>query len=161
MVNTMPQPPVPLLQEAGWAPGLVWRDVENLTPPGFDPQTVQSAASFIPVCTDIIQGVRKILYLFSKNFLWAPDVILEFCAHGNGGYFNLKLGVSSSNQCNLHHSQHTGHLGKQNKKGYNLFRTPCIEMVIIVTSLQDQKSVNKMLGCMSSAHSFLFRYFIF
>jgi hypothetical protein len=25
---------------------------------------------------------------FSKIFLWAPDVILEFCAHGNGEYFN-------------------------------------------------------------------------
>jgi len=39
--------------------------------------------------------------------------------------FQSKLGVSSSNQCNLHHSPHTGHL-KKNKKGYNLFRTRCI-----------------------------------
>jgi hypothetical protein len=28
--------------------------------------------------------------------------------------FQSKLGVSSSNQCNLHHSPHTGHLGNKN-----------------------------------------------
>ena len=37
-----------------------------------------------------------------------------------------KLGVSSSNQCNLHHSPHTGHLEKKIKKGFNLFRTPVL-----------------------------------
>jgi hypothetical protein len=37
---------VPIVQEAGWAPGPVWTDVENLTPPlGFDPRTVQPVAS--------------------------------------------------------------------------------------------------------------------
>jgi hypothetical protein len=30
---------VPILQEAGWAPGLVGIGVENLAPPGFDPRT--------------------------------------------------------------------------------------------------------------------------
>jgi hypothetical protein len=33
-------------------------------------------------------GCPKKITPFSKIFLWAPDVILEFCAHGNGGYFN-------------------------------------------------------------------------
>jgi hypothetical protein len=37
--------PVPIVQEAGWAPGLVWTGAENLTPPGFDPQTVRPRAS--------------------------------------------------------------------------------------------------------------------
>ena len=38
--------PVPIVQEAGWAPGLVWTGVENLAPPpGFDPWTVQPIAS--------------------------------------------------------------------------------------------------------------------
>jgi len=37
--------PVPIVQEAGWAPGPVWTGAENLTPPGFDPQTVQPVAS--------------------------------------------------------------------------------------------------------------------
>ena len=35
--------PVPIVQEAGWAPGPVWPG-ENLAPPGFDPRTVQSVA---------------------------------------------------------------------------------------------------------------------
>jgi hypothetical protein len=39
----MPQPlftpgkdPVPIVQEAGWAPGPVWTGAENLAPPVFD-----------------------------------------------------------------------------------------------------------------------------
>ena len=51
-VNVMPRPhftpgkdPVPILQEAGWAPGLVWTDAEKLTPPGFDTRIVQPVAS--------------------------------------------------------------------------------------------------------------------
>ena len=39
--------PVPIVQEAGWAPGPVWTGAENLTPPppGFDPRTAQPVAS--------------------------------------------------------------------------------------------------------------------
>jgi len=37
--------PVPIVQEAGWAPGLVSTGAEILAPPGFDPQTVQPVAS--------------------------------------------------------------------------------------------------------------------
>jgi hypothetical protein len=29
--------PVPIVQEAGWAPEPVWIGAENLAPPGFDP----------------------------------------------------------------------------------------------------------------------------
>ena len=39
MVNSKPRPlftpgkdPVPIVQEAGWAPGLVWTGAENLAP---------------------------------------------------------------------------------------------------------------------------------
>jgi hypothetical protein len=35
--------PVPIVQEAGWAPGPVWT-AENLAPSEFDPQTVQPVA---------------------------------------------------------------------------------------------------------------------
>jgi len=42
VVSVTPQPlftpgrdPVPIVQEAGWAPGPVWTGVENLTPTGF------------------------------------------------------------------------------------------------------------------------------
>jgi hypothetical protein len=37
--------PVPIVQEAGWAPELVWIGVEDLAPPGFDPWTFQPVAS--------------------------------------------------------------------------------------------------------------------
>jgi hypothetical protein len=37
--------PVPILQEAGLAPGPVWTGADNLPPPGFDPRTVQPLAS--------------------------------------------------------------------------------------------------------------------
>jgi hypothetical protein len=37
--------PLPIVQEAGWAPGSVWAGAENLAPPGFDPRTVQPVAS--------------------------------------------------------------------------------------------------------------------
>jgi hypothetical protein len=37
--------PVPIVQEAGWAPEPVWIGAENLAPPGFDPRTFQRVAS--------------------------------------------------------------------------------------------------------------------
>jgi hypothetical protein len=33
--------PVPIVQEAGWAPEPVWIGAEKLAPPGFDPRTFQ------------------------------------------------------------------------------------------------------------------------
>ena len=37
--------PVPIVQEAGWAPRPVWAGAKNLATPGFDPRTVQPVAS--------------------------------------------------------------------------------------------------------------------
>jgi hypothetical protein len=37
--------PVPVVQEAGWAPEPVWIGAENLAPPGFDPRSFQPVAS--------------------------------------------------------------------------------------------------------------------
>ena len=38
--------PVPIVQEAGWAPGPVWIGAENLAPPpGFNPWTFQPVVS--------------------------------------------------------------------------------------------------------------------
>ena len=37
--------PVPIVQEAGWAPGPVWTVAENLAPPGFDLRTVRPVVS--------------------------------------------------------------------------------------------------------------------
>jgi hypothetical protein len=53
VVNATPRPgcyplwneTVPLLQDAGLAPGPVWTGVENLPPLGFDPRTVQPVLS--------------------------------------------------------------------------------------------------------------------
>jgi hypothetical protein len=38
--------PVPIVQEAGWAPGPVSMGAENLAPLGFDPRTVQPASHY-------------------------------------------------------------------------------------------------------------------
>jgi hypothetical protein len=38
-------PPVPILQEAGWAPGPVWVGLENLAPYRNDPRTFRVVAS--------------------------------------------------------------------------------------------------------------------
>jgi hypothetical protein len=51
VVSTTPRPlypredPVPIVQEAGWAPGPFWTCAKNLAPPGFDPRTVQTVVS--------------------------------------------------------------------------------------------------------------------
>ena len=37
--------PVPIVQEAGWAPGPVWIGAENFVAPGFDPRIVQPVGS--------------------------------------------------------------------------------------------------------------------
>jgi hypothetical protein len=37
--------PVPIVQEAGWAPGPDWACAKNLVPPGFDPWTLQAVVS--------------------------------------------------------------------------------------------------------------------
>jgi hypothetical protein len=52
MVSITPQPPlppgkdpVPIVQEAGWAPEPVSISAQNLAPPGFDARTFQPLAS--------------------------------------------------------------------------------------------------------------------
>jgi len=55
---------VPIVQEAGWAPGPVWTGVENLTPPGFDPRTVQPITSLY---TDYATRPTHHEIVYSKN----------------------------------------------------------------------------------------------
>ena len=45
LVFTPRKDPVLIVQEAGWVPGPVWTDAENLAPPGLDPRTVQPVAN--------------------------------------------------------------------------------------------------------------------
>jgi hypothetical protein len=42
--------PVPIVEEAGWAPEPVWIGAENLAPPGFDPRTFQPVATRYTDC---------------------------------------------------------------------------------------------------------------
>ena len=43
--------PVPIVEDAGWVPGLVWTAAENLAPlPGIDPRTVQPITSRYTDC---------------------------------------------------------------------------------------------------------------
>ena len=51
--------PVPIVQEAGWTPGPIWTGAENLTPPRFDPRTVQPVASHYNDWANRPTGSRK------------------------------------------------------------------------------------------------------
>ena len=67
--------PVPIVQEAGWAPEPVWIGAENLAPPGFDPRTVQPVAS--PYTDYTI--LAPILILSSYIRLGVPIGLLPSC----------------------------------------------------------------------------------
>ena len=72
--------PVPIVQEAGWAPGPVWTGAENLAPPppGFDPRTVQSAASCYtdfatqPTTDSKGQSYYRV-YIFFRDVWWSNN----------------------------------------------------------------------------------------
>ena len=58
--------PVPILQEAEWAPGPVWTGAENLAPPpGFDPRTVQPVASRYADWAIVAHIVIVLIHYFS------------------------------------------------------------------------------------------------
>jgi len=79
--------PVPIVQEAGWAPGLVWTGVENITPPqGFDPRTVQPVAS------------RYTDYATRPKFYRACDISIIYCS-GDGFLFVCLSELHSGNLC--------------------------------------------------------------
>jgi hypothetical protein len=80
--------PVPVLQEAGWAPGPVSTGAENLAPPGFDPRTVQLVASrytdyAIPVhlkCQLVILLMTPTIVLSAKKtFSVCQDLYRRVC----------------------------------------------------------------------------------
>ena len=56
--------PVPIVQEAGWAPEPVWLGAENLAPPGFDPRTFQLVASRYPTMLSRLPSITINLYIF-------------------------------------------------------------------------------------------------
>jgi len=69
VVSCMPRPHftpgkdlVPILQEAGWAPGPVWTGAENLVPTGIRSRTVQS----------VVQSLYRLSYR-------AHNILMYFC----------------------------------------------------------------------------------
>jgi len=70
--------PVPIVQEAGWAPGPVWTGAENLAPPPrFDPRTVQLVASrytdYAIRPTTQVKGIGNLDLLIKSRFLVFPQ----------------------------------------------------------------------------------------
>jgi hypothetical protein len=79
-LSTHGKDPVPIVQEAGWAPGLVWTGAENLPPPGFDPWNVQPIASPVK-----LWAKREILVMaYNYDFIFsdpAPHMLTLMTAH--------------------------------------------------------------------------------
>jgi hypothetical protein len=71
--------PVSIVQEAGWAPELVWIGAENLAPPGFDPRTFQPVAShYTNYAIPALSGVKSHLINVVLEFLPKHDLIPPF-----------------------------------------------------------------------------------
>ena len=70
--------PVPILHEAGWAPGPVWTGAENLVPTGIRSRTVQPIVSrYADWATGSTRHIYRPLnilrtqHLFSKTLIWS------------------------------------------------------------------------------------------
>jgi hypothetical protein len=115
VVSITPRPPllpgkdpVPIVQEAGWAPEPLWIGAENLAPPGFDPRTFQSVASrytdwaiLAPADTE---SEKKVEYKFPVEF----EVILI--------YLLTAIGLPPGGSCTVHIYTQTIHRTTQNKQ---------------------------------------------
>jgi hypothetical protein len=58
--------PVPIVQEAGWAPGPVWMGAKNLPPPGFDPWPVQPVVNHCTDCAVLAQDFHFLIHIKRK-----------------------------------------------------------------------------------------------
>jgi hypothetical protein len=74
--------PVPIVQEAEWAPGPVWTGAEILAPTGFGPRTVQSLASRYADW-----ATRPIEYVMFK---WRESAVISREYQKNGTESNRK-----------------------------------------------------------------------
>ena len=85
MVSITPRPPlppgkdpVPIVQEAGWAPEPVWIGAENLAPTGFDPRTFQPVASrYTDYALSQISMQKEVSFAFQPTAIpmLAPEYI--------------------------------------------------------------------------------------
>jgi hypothetical protein len=89
-----------------------------------------------PWAQNIQDGAHQTTEIFEKGtiffgpfqkFLFLVGAILKMLCPRERRVFQSKLGVSSGNQCNLHHSPHTGHLGKKIKKDTIFFGHPVFQ----------------------------------
>ena len=79
------------------------------------------ALSLHCLCKGKSTGHCLCVFHSTKCLLLFGGAILNILCPRERRVFQSKLGVSSSNQCNLHHSPHTGRLEKKNKKRVQSF----------------------------------------
>jgi len=88
--------PVPIWQEAGWAPGPVWMSAENLSSTGIRSWTVQPIVSRkkgvrngITWCSQLVEVVTgdAVVQLIIRAIDHTMDVLWQ--NHGKGSYINL------------------------------------------------------------------------
>jgi hypothetical protein len=69
--------PVPIVQEAGWAPEPVWIGAENLASPGFEPRTFQHVASRYPGSTHTNTHTHTHTYIYIYIYPTHPFISKE------------------------------------------------------------------------------------
>ena len=84
---TFGEDPVPIVQEAGWYSGAFWTGAENLSPPGYDPRTVQPVGSRY---TDYATRPTNALYI---NMLQ----LLSSTAGVKAKFFSVKISLMKYN----------------------------------------------------------------
>ena len=110
-VSVMPRPlftpgkdPVPIVQEAGWAPGLVWTGAENLVPTGIrsPDHTARSQSLYQLRYPAHSKGQSQYFNLLASRFKWpqspsAYDIL--FARHLNfSTCFTKKVNISGTKQ---------------------------------------------------------------
>ena len=71
--------PVPVIQESGWTPGLVWTGVEIFPPPGFDPWTIYiQKLSKIVLIIPIFESVHSVFHNWGDHEYKDISVIVLF-----------------------------------------------------------------------------------
>ena len=80
--------PLPIVQEAGWAPGPAWTGAENLaTPPGFDPRTAQPVTSRYTDWAIAAHLLFNTQHSNKKSKIYTKDMMTQFLYTMNGLYW--------------------------------------------------------------------------
>jgi hypothetical protein len=74
---TLGNEPVPIVQEAGWAPGLVWTVAENLAPTGIRSPD-RPARSSVAIPTELSRPTETKLY-FTKKVMFKLSIGSKKC----------------------------------------------------------------------------------